>query len=284
MWIIYILLFVVIVIFRLNYPKIKGFVGESYIKKMLKKLDPNSYKVFNDVYVPTKDGTTQVDHIVISPFGIFVIETKHYNGWIFGSEKQRYWTQVIYKRKEKLFNPIWQNKGHIQALSEYLNMDKNVFHSIVAFSGQSTFKFKEPFQQADVIYFHELIRTIRSKASTKFNHLEMKAINKKIENLIITDPRELRQVRKQHVKLVKDKKSNNKKLKQSSPKTIKKSPVKPQTESKRSKVVTIKEKQQVEPCPKCGGELIERKGKYGKFLGCSNYPTCKYTEKSFSKA
>jgi len=31
-------------------------------------------------------------------------------------------------------------------------------------------------------------------------------------------------------------------------------------------------------CPKCGGELKERMGKYGKFLGCSNYPKCQYTE------
>ena len=32
-------------------------------------------------------------------------------------------------------------------------------------------------------------------------------------------------------------------------------------------------------CPKCGGNLIERTGKFGKFIGCSNYPKCKYTTK-----
>lgn len=31
-------------------------------------------------------------------------------------------------------------------------------------------------------------------------------------------------------------------------------------------------------CPECGGRLIERDGKYGKFLGCSHYPKCQYTE------
>lgn len=30
-------------------------------------------------------------------------------------------------------------------------------------------------------------------------------------------------------------------------------------------------------CPKCGGELVLRKGKYGKFYGCSNYPKCRFT-------
>ena len=38
---------------------------------------------------------------------------------------------------------------------------------------------------------------------------------------------------------------------------------------------TVKEK----PCPKCDGKLILRKSVYGEFLGCSNYPKCKQTEK-----
>lgn len=32
-------------------------------------------------------------------------------------------------------------------------------------------------------------------------------------------------------------------------------------------------------CPKCGGKLVERSSDYGLFIGCSNYPKCKYTEK-----
>jgi len=53
---------------------------------------------------------------VVSNYGIFVIETKNYKGWIIGNEFDDYWTQVIFKRKEKLYNPIKQNYGHIQAL------------------------------------------------------------------------------------------------------------------------------------------------------------------------
>ena len=30
-------------------------------------------------------------------------------------------------------------------------------------------------------------------------------------------------------------------------------------------------------CPRCGGMLVERNGKYGKFLGCEHYPKCLYT-------
>ena len=34
-----------------------------------------------------------------------------------------------------------------------------------------------------------------------------------------------------------------------------------------------------ESCPMCGSDLVIRKGKYGEFIACSNYPTCKYIKK-----
>ncbi|WP_143158019.1 nuclease-related domain-containing protein [Rubritalea squalenifaciens] len=82
-------------------PSVKGWWGELQVTSFgLKRLDPAIYKVFNDIYLPRPDGkgTTQIDHLVISRFGLFVIETKNYGGWIFGSENQRQWTQQIYKR------------------------------------------------------------------------------------------------------------------------------------------------------------------------------------------
>jgi DNA topoisomerase-1 len=38
------------------------------------------------------------------------------------------------------------------------------------------------------------------------------------------------------------------------------------------------ELEKVRICPECGGRLILRRGRFGKFYGCENYPTCKYTE------
>lgn len=67
------------------------------------------------------DKTTQIDHVVIPNYGIFVIETKNYKGWIIGNEFDDYWKQIIYKRKEKLHNPIKQNYGHIMVLKEHLS-------------------------------------------------------------------------------------------------------------------------------------------------------------------
>lgn len=125
----------------------KGWIGEKIVQwRILKKLDPEVYKCLNDLYLPRPDGdgTTQIDHVVISPFGVFVIETKNYSHWIFGSEKQRNWTQQIFKKKIKFQNPLHQNKLHISALSTFLVADEAYFHSLVFFIGSAEFKTELP--------------------------------------------------------------------------------------------------------------------------------------------
>ena len=79
--------------------------GEQFISKLMKKLHNKyeGYYPFNDVILKTPDGTTQIDHILISPYGIFVIETKDYSGWIFGSERQKKWTQSLFTREYIFF-------------------------------------------------------------------------------------------------------------------------------------------------------------------------------------
>ena len=112
----------------------------------MKKLDPEKYKTLHDLYLPRPDGTgtTQLDHVVISVFGVFVIETKNYASWIFGSEKQQQWTQKVYKKSYKFQNPIHQNDLHITALAQFLEADKSLFHNLVFFIGESTFKTEMP--------------------------------------------------------------------------------------------------------------------------------------------
>jgi hypothetical protein len=72
----------------------------------------------DDLLLPSVGNTdsVQIDHVVVSNYGIFVIETKTYKGWIFGDAHKRYWTQVIYSCKTKLYNPLWQNYSHIKAI------------------------------------------------------------------------------------------------------------------------------------------------------------------------
>ena len=127
--------------------KVKGWAGEKMVSHLgLRKLDASIYQVFDDLYLPRPDGqgTTQLDHVVVSPFGVFVVETKNYQGWIFGSEKQKDWTQSIYKKKHRFQNPLHQNDLHVRALAGLLGLDRRIFHSVVFFIGDCTFKTELP--------------------------------------------------------------------------------------------------------------------------------------------
>lgn len=124
-------------------PQFKGWVGEKLTSHaILRRLNPRIYQVLNDIYLPRPDGkgTTQMDHVVVSPFGIFVIETKNFSGWIFGSANSREWTQIIYRKKVRFQNPIHQNALHIGALAAALELPKELFHNLVFFIGDVTLK------------------------------------------------------------------------------------------------------------------------------------------------
>ena len=140
------LLFAVFAALEVSRPKIKGWFGEKTLDALLKvKLDKDKYTVLHDVTLPTTDGaTTQIDHIVVSQWGIFVIETKTYSGWIFGDAKSAQWTVTHFKRKDKFQNPLRQNYRHIATLSECLGIPKEYFKTVVAFSGEAEFKTEMP--------------------------------------------------------------------------------------------------------------------------------------------
>lgn len=79
-------------------PQFKEKLGELVIRAQAKKYLKAEYILLNDCTLPdSQNGTTQIDHILLSPYGIFIIETKNYQGWIFGGERQKSWTQKIYK-------------------------------------------------------------------------------------------------------------------------------------------------------------------------------------------
>ena len=144
----------------LDSPSQKGKSGERTVASRLRQGLPEEYIILNDVYLPLADGTTtQIDHIVVSQYGIFVVETKTYSGWIFGGEKSVQWTQSIYRKKSRFQNPLRQNYLHICALSESLGLDKSFFHSVVAFTGDCTFKTEMP---ANVVYSRQAADYIRS--------------------------------------------------------------------------------------------------------------------------
>jgi len=107
-------------------------------------LDADIYRRFHDVIIPTKNGTTQIDHLLVSPYGVFIVETKNIKGWIFGSEDQSNWTQSLYRKKYSFQNPIRQTFRQKKVLSEYLNLDESIIHTVIYFVSDCKFKTQMP--------------------------------------------------------------------------------------------------------------------------------------------
>lgn len=104
-----ILVALVILLLRILLPG-KGKIAENRVHNKLVKLS-KEYHVIDNALFESNGRSTEIDHIVVSPYGVFVIETKGYQGWISGSEYGEYWTQNIYGNKNQLYNPILQNEA-----------------------------------------------------------------------------------------------------------------------------------------------------------------------------
>lgn len=197
----------------------------------------------NNIMLHTGSRTTQIDHIVVSNYGIFVIETKNYKGWIIGNEFDDYWTQIIFKRKEKLYNPIKQNFGHIQALKSVLNEFSDInYISVVAFTTKADLKVTA---NTDVVYTVNLLRIIR-----KYNNETISdSVKEQIYNKLLSLNIDNKENQKEHIHAI------------------------------RNNLAEKYKKVSDNICPECGGKLVLRNGKYGQFKGCSNYPRCRFTSK-----
>jgi len=121
---------------------------------------PPDYHLMNHVTLRLKDGTTELDHILVSRFGVFVIETKDYRGWIFANANNRKWTQVLFKRKFRFQNPIFQNGRHVRAVRGLLDfLPASAIKSAVVFTGDAEFKTDIP---EGVYHLEGCIEFIRS--------------------------------------------------------------------------------------------------------------------------
>ncbi|SHK89077.1 NERD domain-containing protein [Hespellia stercorisuis] len=224
--------------------KIKGILGESAISSLLRNLPSGEYKIIDNVILANRTGTAQIDHIVVSLYGVFVIETKNYKGWIFGSDRSNTWTQNIYGKKSKFKNPIHQNYGHIKTLHEYLPKDINIpVYSIVAFPGNCTLKTNTT---GHVVYWSQVCSIIKMYTAKVLSQADVT----RIVSLIMEFNVDSKESRKEHVDRI---------------------------HQKMQRDIVM---QSAGVCPKCGGKLIQRNGKYGAFIGCSNYPKCRYTGKT----
>lgn len=227
---------------RFDSPEEKGKRGEERVASLLERELPKTYVTLSDLYLPLPDGTTtQIDHVVISPYGIFVIESKNYSGWIFGEEKSVKWTQVLFQERHSFQNPIRQNYQHIYALARMLRIHRSYFHNVVAFTEQCEFKVGMP---AGVVYAYELPSYIRTFTKPLLEKSQIQILLKRFDE-------ELPKVKAEAI-------------------TLHAINLKRRHEGVRAGEATPK-------CPYCGGPMVLRTPKKGgnPFYGCKAYPKCR---------
>jgi restriction system protein len=202
------------------------------------RLRNRDYHHFRKIIIPTSRGTTEIDHLIVSKFGIFVVELKDRSGWIFANSKDAHWTAVHFRKKFRFQNPLRQNYGHMRALQEFLGVDPRVMHGIVVFRGM--FEFKTPIPNG--VLSHGYKAWVAAKQDVLIDDTAVEAIVTSLRS----NARHGWLAGVRHAKSVRARYSSG------------------------------------TTCPKCGGELrrltqLEGPEPGSQFLGCSNYPRCKYT-------
>ncbi|MEM1411248.1 MAG: NERD domain-containing protein [Pseudomonadota bacterium] len=170
-------------------PGVKGATGERRTRKALGRgLDPDNYRILHDVTLPGRTGTTQIDHVVLSPFGIFVLETKHLFGWVFAQAGARTWTQTLGKAKRTIFqNPLRQNYAHVKALEAVTGLNSSAFIPLVVMTGQATFKTGMPRGVVEVV---DLVDEIHREVRIRLTPEQLDAAQAAIETARLKPGRE----------------------------------------------------------------------------------------------
>lgn len=259
-------------------PRFKGGLGELTAHAGMKLfLDGNSYHIIRNVTLPTGKGSTQIDHVVVSRFGIFVIETKTMNGAIYGGENDRQWTQAMGGRKFRFMNPLRQNYKHTRTLAELLGVPHEKMISIVMLIGDGELKTRD--RLPPNVLTSDLAGFIKSYRVLVFTEEEVSGILSTIEAKRLAPGWK---TTRQHVAHVRDIKTRAVTAQAPGPVPL----LEPASEADPSAPVppTAQTPSQAAPspiCSKCGKPMILRTAKRGqhvgrKFWGCSGFPSCRH--------
>lgn len=247
-------------------PWFKGMIGEWFINLSLRLfLDKQEYHLLKDVTLPTPQGTTQIDHVLVSRFGVFVIETKNIKGWIFCNPAHKSWTQQIYRRRHSFQNPLRQNYLHVMTLRSLLGLADHQLHSVIFFIGDCTFKTPVP----DNVMNRGLIRYIKGNTTPVLTPAEVTRVIDTIQRGRLAANW---QTHRQHVAQLKTRHGEV--------------PAKPVTTSipiyhNPSASMAIHQANNQNPmCPSCGNLMVLRTASRGDnkgnhFWGCSDFPKCR---------
>jgi len=132
-------------LFRKPINKFKGWSGENITTfNIWLNIDSNNYHRFHNVIIPGKNGTAQLDNLLVSRYGIFIIETKNKKGWLYGFEHQSKWTQTLYGKKYTFQNPLRQTFRQKKVLASFLNLKESIIHPVIHFVGDCSLKSNFP--------------------------------------------------------------------------------------------------------------------------------------------
>jgi len=152
----------VLLIFFLASPRFRGDMAEARVRRILATgLDRRHYTVINDLVIPFGGGTIGLDHVVISKFGVFIIESQYARGWVSGTEIQERWKQYHLRSCKQFDNPVHKNRIQEEAIQGLLGIPASKTHPIVVMVGQKGFKTPVPDK---VVEPEKLIRYMRKKA------------------------------------------------------------------------------------------------------------------------
>ena len=161
-----------------HHPRAVGAIGEQRVQWELSRLSPE-YKLFHDLLLPRKNReTSQIDHVVVSRTGIFVVESKNYHGMVSGRGDEKYWLHQAGTERHPFYNPIWQNHGHIQVLRDLLGDEQpSVYVNLVVFGNGARLNVQA---RERVWYMNELRDAIESYRTVR---MEKGAVNEIVKHL-----------------------------------------------------------------------------------------------------
>ncbi len=274
-------IFILVIRWKAGRAARKGRRGEQIVAKELRSLKRRDTIVLNDVTLPMANGrTSQIDHIVISTRGIFVIETKSLAGRISGNEHSQYWTQHLSSQSRQIYNPLLQNKGHIRALKRLLpDVDADLFVSMVVF----TEAWRLDIKADDIIETRSLLpdRIIRRTfipAERKKRKWWRPGAEVRLDeaNIVTGIDGMVKEIERRERILDRD---DLPEIQEAIEKVALhgRSVAKEHTAYAKETSRNISREIRQGICPRCGGSLVVKKGANGEFVGCENYPACRFT-------
>lgn len=181
--------------------KLQGERGESIVRRQLARLDSNSYVVLNNYCFEYENHTTQIDHLILSVYGIFVIETKNYSGKLEINIESSEWTYYrvnansgkVSDKGIKVINPYKQNDYHINLLSRILGVEKSKFANMVVLADKNI-TLNEGTEDY-ILWYDELITYIQRASKHLFTLQEISKMLTQLKKHLCSEEYHLKRVK-----------------------------------------------------------------------------------------